>query len=129
MRPIERAHYVSGFRAGHFYGRERAGSFVVGEEYDLSEDACEGRTFANRFERTCFAGGYSDGYRCGAEGAAIPETIEHKPRVKLSTGLVVVHYASPSGCTDVVTLGGRDMSSDEWNEYADIISGRRVVSP
>jgi hypothetical protein len=53
-----------------------------------------------------------------------------KPDVKLSTGRIVSHrpYLSngePNGATEAFIVGGHEMTSQEWQEYVEIISGNK----
>ncbi len=95
MTARERALYAQGVRRGYLDGLERSltGSYALGEEQAFAEDTMRlvRADYRNRFEVTCAAGGYCDGYRWGAEGESIPSDLENCPQLPEAT--VIRKYA------------------------------------
>lgn len=73
MTRRELALWAQGARCGHIDGKARCGAYVVGEEFAV--EVTIDPAWRNRFERTCFEGGYCDGYRVGASGEALPDSV------------------------------------------------------
>lgn len=77
MRPRERALYFQGMRCGHIDGKRRVGVYVQDEDLLIADDAASNmrNDYRNRFELSCAAGGYCDGYRIGASGESLPSHV------------------------------------------------------
>lgn len=81
--------FAQGARCGHIDGQGRVGSYVIGEEVELSKEA-----FVNGWSpdpdtcpediRLAWLGGYQLGYRIAAEGELLPVEyqypVERKPK-------------------------------------------------
>jgi hypothetical protein len=65
--------YCQGARCGHLEGQDRAGSFVPGEEQELSQDAAAVNSAYDL--DGLWACGYRYGYRLAAEGEELPDSI------------------------------------------------------
>lgn len=85
MSRIDEA-FAQGARCGHICGRDRCGSYVLGEEYEVAYDVeYEGNTeYRDSAERVAWREGYRRGYCLGAEGEPLPVEyqypVERKPR-------------------------------------------------
>jgi hypothetical protein len=64
-----RVAFQMGAARGHREGQHRAGSYVIGEEYELSRDADFGQTLM----RSEMEAGYRYGYKLAAEGKELPK--------------------------------------------------------
>lgn len=70
--------FCQGARCGYLEGANRAGQYVIGEEYFPSQEAA----IANQMRGHQFdwwSAGYRFGYRLRAEGETLPEVIVNAP--------------------------------------------------
>lgn len=93
------AMFAQGARCGHLEGKDRAGSYVIGEEHDLSwEAACANRETTEERER--WAMGYRYGYRLAASGDALPESLRLAPLPdELAAAMWAVEIEEPEPAT------------------------------
>ena len=66
--------FCQGARCGHLEGKDRVGQFVMGEEQELSQMAAMVNSAYDL--DGLWACGYRYGYRLGAEGEELPDSIE-----------------------------------------------------
>jgi hypothetical protein len=69
----EQQAYQKGSRCGYIEGRHRAGSYVIGEEYELSWESADNQGFLSQILVTAWARGYRKGYLLAAEGSELPK--------------------------------------------------------
>jgi hypothetical protein len=65
-------YYAQGARCGHLEGKDRADSYVLDEEIDLSWQAAENQEISSYFEAR-FSSGYRLGYTMAVEGYELPQ--------------------------------------------------------
>jgi hypothetical protein len=65
--------FAQGARCGHIEGRNRAGSYVIGEEIDLAWEAADNQPLTEYGLKLAWASGYRLGYLLAAEGSPLPD--------------------------------------------------------
>ena len=65
--------YCQGARCGHIDGKDRAGSYVLGEEIE----AAENNSLYFDYTDNLWEAGYRYGYCLAAEGKPLPESIQN----------------------------------------------------
>lgn len=68
-------HFAQGARCGHIDGKERCGSYVLGEEFFDSLGAATIQGFNHDGQTRAWALGYEAGYRVGANGEQLDSDI------------------------------------------------------
>lgn len=60
--------FAQGARCGHIEGKDRAGSYVIGEEFEASEIATQAQCLPTGALDSAWAAGYRHGYTLACEG-------------------------------------------------------------
>lgn len=72
MNAVQKANFSQGFRAGHIDGKNRVGSYTLGEEFEASKGVAVGNSTGHPGSYDAWTAGYEAGYRTGACGDNLP---------------------------------------------------------